>query len=203
MIAALMFYAETSGLNDPAFVENYDDDFMANLVRYVRLGRRKFRAAEFRSNTPPKGGFLPTNYFLPDYYYKEATETTLNSGTLGVLAASMMFRTSSMRLPSKPMPYIKCLTSYSRSSLKLVLNEADWLTYTRSRWSVQVALAATRQESEKRHRRELDAIHYLRFARGYCGEEERDQIPLKFTARSSANFNETFECNYPYPLMEC
>ncbi|KAL3227289.1 hypothetical protein MRX96_024250 [Rhipicephalus microplus] len=202
LLAASIGVGETSGLNDPAFVENYDDDFMANLVRYVRLGRRKFRAAEFRSNTPPKGGFLPTNYFLPDYYYKEATETTLNSGTLGVLAASMMFRMSSMRLPSEPTPYIKCLTSYSRNSLKLVLNEADWLTYTRSRWSVQVALAATRQESDKRHRRELDAIHYLRFARGYCGEEERDRMPLKFTARTSANFNETFECNYPYPLME-
>ncbi|KAL1437483.1 hypothetical protein MTO96_048869 [Rhipicephalus appendiculatus] len=203
LMAASIGIRGTSGLDDPTFGENYDDDFLANLVRYVRHSKRQLRPSDFRSDSPDKGGFLPTKYFSPDYYYKGATETTINSGTLGSLTASMLFRMSFPHLASEPGPYIKCLTNYSRSSLKLDLNEADWRKCTRVRWAVEVALAATQQDTDQRHRRELDAMHYLRFARAYCGEEERDRMPLKFAALSSADFNETFECNYPYPVIAC
>ncbi|KAL1437482.1 hypothetical protein MTO96_048868 [Rhipicephalus appendiculatus] len=203
LMAASIGVREASGLDDPAFAEKYDGDFLANLLRYLHFGRTQFQASDFRSDSKDKGGFLPTNYFSPDYYYKDATEKPINSGTLGALAAAMLFRLSLPHLVSEPTGYIKCLTEYSRNSLKIKANESDWLTYTRARWAISVALATARQGANPRYHRELGAMHYLRAARGYCGEEEKDRAPLKFTARSSPDFNETFECNYPYPPMSC
>ncbi|KAH8032330.1 hypothetical protein HPB51_024107 [Rhipicephalus microplus] len=82
---------QVSGLNDPAFDEKYDEDFLANLVRYHRRGRRTFRNSDYWSDVFHYYLFMPTNYFIPDYYYAGATEKTLNSGTLGALTAIMLF----------------------------------------------------------------------------------------------------------------
>ncbi|KAH8029606.1 hypothetical protein HPB51_001888 [Rhipicephalus microplus] len=203
LMAASIGISETSGLDDPSFVEKYDGDFLANLVRYLHLGRTAFQASDFRSDSKSKGGFLPTQYFSPDYYYKDATEKPVNSGTLGALAAGMLFRKSVPHLGSKTVAYAKCLTDYSRNTLKLNVNESDWMTLTRARWATQVALATAQPGSSSHHPKEMIAMHYMRVARGYCGELEENRVPLKFVALTSQSFNRAFECDYPFPPMSC
>ncbi|XP_070383317.1 uncharacterized protein [Dermacentor albipictus] len=194
---------EASGSHDNSSAEKYGNDFLANLILYQRSGARHFQTADFRSDGPHKGGFMPTSYFLPDFYYGGATEETLNSGTLGALVAAMLFRASLPKPASEQSSYVSCFAKYSQQSLKLAVNGSDWMRHTRAHWALEVSFKVTRQSAEGRHHKELDALHYLRFARTYCGEQEKHRMPLKFAVRSSANFNRTFECAYPYPPMAC
>ncbi|KAK8787214.1 hypothetical protein V5799_023010 [Amblyomma americanum] len=191
--------AADTGLDDPAFSENYGEDFMANLIRYQRHGSRTFQAASFRSDAPRKRVGVPNKYFLPDYYYGGATEKALNTGTLGVLAAAILFR-GSYRRNDEPVEYAECFAQYARDTLKLPLDKTDWLRHTQTRWSVETAFAARDRDHDTK---EMAAMHYLRFARTYCGEEDTNVLPLQFAVRSSENFNRTFECGYKYPVMEC
>ncbi|KAH8029608.1 hypothetical protein HPB51_001890 [Rhipicephalus microplus] len=194
---------EVSGLNDPAFDENYDEDFLANLVRYQRRGRRIFRSSDYWSDVFHYYLFMPTNYFIPDYYYAGATEETLNSGTLGALTAIMLFGMGLPDIGSQPTNYAECLAEYSQKTLRLEVEPCDWFNMTRARWAVEVSLAATHMEDETHHQKEVDALHYLRFARTYCGKNGTEIAPLHFALRTSANFDRVFDCAYSYPPMKC
>ncbi|XP_075726330.1 uncharacterized protein LOC142768261 [Rhipicephalus microplus] len=203
LMAASLGDQEVSGLNDPAFDEKYDEDFLANLVRYQRRGRRIFRNSDYWSDVFHYYLFMPTNYFIPDYYYAGATEETLNSGTLGALTAIMLFGMGLPDVGSQPTNYAECLAEYSKKTLSLEVEPGDWFNMTRARWAVEVSLAATHMEDDTHHQKEVDALHYLRYARTYCGKNGTEIAPLHFALRTSANFDRVFDCAYSYPPMKC
>ncbi|KAL1437484.1 hypothetical protein MTO96_048870 [Rhipicephalus appendiculatus] len=59
LMAASLGDQEISGLSDAAFDEKYDGDFLANLLRYQRLGRRHFQAYDYRSDVSHRGLSMP------------------------------------------------------------------------------------------------------------------------------------------------
>ncbi|XP_077548810.1 uncharacterized protein LOC144162219 [Haemaphysalis longicornis] len=180
----------------------YGDGFIVNLALHARLADRRVAARAMLEAKPRGTGMIPTAYMLPDFFYPGVTESSVNYATLGTHMGKRLFDASLTRaLPAK---HERCFADYAREHLHLDANGAALLKFLRSRWAVEAALAAWKEERGRMTTyAPMVQLFFLRVAVVHCGEPEQRRGPLLFATRTSPGYARAFGCPDPPPLPYC
>ncbi|KAK8762499.1 hypothetical protein V5799_026238 [Amblyomma americanum] len=129
----------------------------------------------------------------------DATEASVNYGTLGAYMARMLFTAS---LPkSSPHKYVDCLDNYAKRN-SIPFDKTAWQRYVKMNWSMNVAFESLPMATNVRRRILQGRYFFLRYAIFFCGEDVKMKKGLQFALKSSSSFATVFNCYQP-PKNTC
>ncbi|KAL1419860.1 hypothetical protein MTO96_004764 [Rhipicephalus appendiculatus] len=177
----------------------YSSDFMANLII---LARHTGKQAELRPFMLPveNEAEVATEQLVPDFYYNDSIEASVNYGTLGGYMARMLFDVAfPERYSSK---YVDCLVEYTAHNA-IPFDKTDWRRYVNMQWSMNVAFESLQSRLATARSPILhDRLFFLRYAISLCGEDTPVKKSLHYAVSTSTSFAAAFNCYKP-PTNPC
>lgn len=177
----------------------YSNDFMANLIVLARHTEKQTELRPFMLPTENEAE-VATEYLVPDFYYHDAREASINYGTLGGYMARMLFV---FGLPKRYSPkYVDCLDEYAARHA-IPFDKVDWQRYVAMQWAMNVASESLRRElTDARYPVLQERLFYVRYALFLCGEDTPVNRSLQYAVRTSPGFAKAFDCYSP-PRNPC
>lgn len=200
------FLAASSGVGtsldrlNVAVPRQFVDDFKENAYIAARTLPPSLQSVEDKilalgSRTIP----IEVAFCVPDYYYPEADEPSVNYGTTGVSFAAFLYNFTLLMDADKEAfdEFLRCQQSAIKALTELHVNTRLAFSAAQYQWAVTFAHSkvSTAKNSEKDLA--LDRLYYARICRSMCGMEE-GRLICDYSVYSSA-FAKTFGCQKPPP----
>ncbi|KAL3219127.1 hypothetical protein MRX96_030581 [Rhipicephalus microplus] len=143
---------------------------------------------------------VATELLVPDFYYNDSTEASINYGTLGGHMARMLFDAA---FPEKySSKYVGCLDEFTVHNA-IPFDKTDWQRYVNMQWSMNASFESLQRERETARSSLLhQRLFFLRYAMSICGEDTSAVKSLQYAARTSLSFATAFNCYRP-PKNPC
>ncbi|XP_077485092.1 uncharacterized protein LOC144095179 [Amblyomma americanum] len=172
---------------------SFNGDFMANVIMLARYTGKQTELNPRLLGTHSEAE-VGMEFLTPDFFYPDATEASVNYGTLGAYMARMLFTTS---LPkSSPHKYVDCLDNYAKHN-SIPFDKTAWQRYVKMNWSMNVAFKSLPMGTNVRRRILQGRYFFLRYAIFFCGEDVKMKRGLQFALKSSGSFATAFNCYQP------
>ncbi|XP_075747953.1 uncharacterized protein LOC142813879 [Rhipicephalus microplus] len=178
---------------------SYSSDFMANLIILVRHTGKQVELRPYMLPTENEAE-VATELLVPDFYYNDSTEASINYGTLGGHMARMLFDAA---FPERHSPkYVDCLDEFTVHNA-IPFDKTDWQRYVNMQWSMNASFESLQRErSTARSPLLHQRLFFLRYAMSICGEDTSAVKSLQYAARTSLSFATAFNCFRP-PKNPC
>lgn len=176
----------------------YGNDFMANLIV---LARHAEKQTELDPSLLPmeSEAEVATEHLVPDFYYDDATEASVNYGTLGGYMARMLFAAGFPKI--NPRAYVDCVDKYTAHH-GIPFDKTDWQRYAKMQWSMNVAFESLPRELTARSPVLQEQFFFLRYAIFLCGEDAPVKKSFQYAVKTSRSFATAFNCYEP-PKNPC
>ncbi|KAH9382882.1 hypothetical protein HPB48_023499 [Haemaphysalis longicornis] len=168
---------------------NYSSDFLENLIMIARHTHEQteLKPTRWRPDSKTEVG---TEFLQPDFVYADATEPSVNYGTLGGYLARILFNIGVPKNVSSE--YADCLGDYAEHK-GFPFDKRTWRDYATVKWALQLTLATMREAPNYRGVLE-DRLFFLRYAVHYCGADWPSKTSFNLAVRTSRSFATAFEC---------